>query len=143
MIYESGDGGEIQIQNGDLVTTDAVFNQIYLGHFGGNTDHKTTGTEEEGVERFDFWGNSFLEEEAQFNSGLEKALKENPLSSAGRINIEREARKDLSFLEEIAEVTVETSIGLDKITLKDKVNQTVNSYIWDATKSEVIQEITI
>ena len=100
MIFESGNGGDFNIRNGDLDSVEGLTNQPYLAHFGGNKEASTTGEEAAGVERFDWWGNSFLENEpgAQMNSELERALRDNSLSSKGRVQIERLAKQDMEFL---------------------------------------------
>ena len=146
LIYESGNGGDMYLKNGDIEMTDGLFNQPYLAHFGGNTQANTTGEEVEGTERFDWWGNAllFAVPEAQMNSNVERALNENALSSFGRGEIERQANRDLEFLSELGEVSSQvTIIGNDKVKISDKIQQTVKSFIWDATKKEVIKEITI
>lgn len=141
MIYESGGGGEIFVKGSDIETTDGIFNQPYLSHFGGNVEASTTGDEKEGIERFDWWGNSFLEGKNQMNSALEKALNDNALNSSGRVNIEKAANKDLDHLKDIAEVSSAVSIiGVDKVLISDKINKTVINFIWDATKNELIEE---
>ena len=60
VIYETGDGGDVQLQGNDLATTSGITNQPYLGWFGGNTDASTTGNELEGEQKLDWWGNSVL-----------------------------------------------------------------------------------
>ena len=144
MIYESGNGGELSLKNGDIESTDAIFNQPYLSHFGGNIEALTTGNEIEGVERFDWFGNSFLESGAQVNSLLEKSLNENALNSSGRIVIESDANTDLEFLKDLGTIQSEVSItGVDKVRISDKINQSKVDFIWNATKDELIEEITI
>lgn len=148
LIYESGNGGEVELVNGDLATTDSIANQSYLSHFGGNIEAVTTGEEIQGEERNDWWGNAFFQDDpaAQMNSHLERALNENPIGSTGRSEIERRAAEDLEFMAEISET--ETTVylsGSDKITISDSILEidTVYKYIWDGTKSELIQEILI
>lgn len=141
MIYESGGGGEISVKGADIETTDGLFNQPYLSHFGGNVEASTTGDEIEGTERFDWWGNAYFEEKNQMNSALERALNDNALDSSGRVNIETAANKDLEHLKNIAEVSSTVSIiGVDKVLITDQINQTIINYTWDATKSELIEE---
>lgn len=148
LIYESGNGGEVNIVNGDLETTSSIANQSYLAHFGGNVEASTTDEEIEGEERQDWWGNAFFqdEKEARMNSELERALNENAIGSAGRSEIERRAKEDLEYLSEISEVI--TNVALtdhDKITITDHITEieTVYKYLWDGTKDELIQEIII
>lgn len=144
LIYESGNGGELNIKNGDLESTESLFNMPYLAHFGGNTEASTTGNEVEGEEREDWWGNTFLDADSQMNSELERSLNNNALNSAGRINIERDAVKDLQALSDIADVSSQIIItGANKLTISDKIDKNVINMIWDATKNEIIEEIII
>lgn len=144
MIYESGNGGELSLKNGIIEETSAIFNQIYLAHFGGNLEANTTDDELEGEERFDWWGNTFFNGDDRMNSNLERSLNENSLNSYGRILIERAALSDIEYLSDIAEIQTEvTLISADKLKISHTLNQTQVNYIWDATKNEVIQEITI
>jgi hypothetical protein len=144
LIYESGNGGELSLKNGDIETTDGLFNMPYLAHFGGNTEASTTGNEQEGKDRLDWWGNQFLEEQHQMNSALEKSLNEIALTSAGRVKVERDAKKDLEFMAEFADVECSIFIpNLNIIIVSDKINQSVVNMAWNATKNELIEEITI
>ncbi len=143
MIYESGNGGELSLKNGNLEITNAVFNQIYIAHFGGNIEAVTGGVGQSSDVNLDWWGNSLLNTQHQMNSYLERALNENPLTSAGRVAIERAAKADVEFLN-IAEIhTTASIIGTDKVKISHKVNQTTINFIWDSTKNEIIKEITI
>jgi hypothetical protein len=86
----------------------------------------------------------FLEFEAQMNSELERALNNNALNSSGRIKIEAAANKDLQVLSEIADVSSAVQItGNNKVLITDKIDKTVVNLAWDATASELIEEITI
>ena len=150
MIYETGNGGDLNLVNGDLSITEGITNQPYLAHFGGNIEASTTGEEKEGVERFDWFGNSFFpnEPDAQINSELERGLANNELSSKGRIELERLASLDLEYLSPIADIESEVSIESDdKVIISDKLiqpsDESENSFIWDATKNELIEEKNI
>lgn len=147
-LVETGNGGDIQLKGNDLDTSATIFNQIYMGLFGGNPEASTTGEELETQQRGDWWGNGLLFPDQpgdQQNSRLEKVLTEVALNSSGRIKIEETIKKDLKFLEEIAEITVETSIiGVDKIEITIFAQEPGNLqkqefiFIWDATKAELI-----
>lgn len=144
VIFESGNGGDISIKDGDVVTTDGLFNQPYLAHFGGNVGNSTTGQEIEGEERFDWWGNTFLEEQNQMNSLLENTLNNVSLNSSGRLVLENDSKKDLEFLSEIANVTSDVLIiGVDKLQIHDKLSQNKVDFFWNGTKNELIEERTI
>lgn len=144
LLYESGGGGEISLKNGDIEMTDGLFNMPYLAHFGGNLEASTKGDEEENIERFDWWGNSFLDEPAQMNSLIEKTLNNTALNSAGRVTIERNAKEDLQFISEISDISCVVEIpGVDKVKISDKINQSKIDFIFNATKDELIEEIII
>jgi hypothetical protein len=146
MIYETGNGGGISLKNGDIETIDGLSNQPYLAHFGGNVEASTTGEEVSGVERSDWWGNTFFQNDlaSQMNSELERALNNNALTSAGRIVIAQAAKNDLDYLSDIANVNSDALIsGVDKLLMSDTLNQSQASFIWDATKNELIEEIII
>jgi len=146
MIYESGNGGDISLKNGDIEIIDGLSNQAYLAHFGGNVEASTTGEEIAGIERADWWGNSFFlnDPNAQMNSGLERTLNNTPLTSAGRIALAQVSKKDIEYLSDIADVSSEVSInGTDKLIISDKINQANADFIWNAIKQELIEEITI
>ena len=141
LLYENGNGGELSVVNGDIETTDSLANQMYLSHFGGNIEADTTGQEIEGEERFDWWGNEFLDTENQMNSSLERVLNKTSLNSAGRIIIENTAKKDLEFFGDMAKTDCQVSItGNNKLIISDKINQNKINFQWDATKEELIVE---
>lgn len=144
LIYESGNGGELSLRNGDIETTDSLANQAYLSHFGGNVEASTIGNEIESEQRRDWYGNSLLDVNAQMNSELERALNANELGSLGRSNIERAALKDIQHLSDLADIASTAKItGNNKINITDKIDKTVADIIWDSTKNELIYEITI
>ena len=152
-LQETGNGGDIQLKGNDLVITDSIFNQIYMGLFGGNPEASTTGEELTTEQRRDWWGNNLLLQDLpdiQQNSTLERTLNEVALNSSGRLQIEEAAKKDLEFLKEIAEITVETKIfDVDKIEIIIFAKETENIepqifiFIWDATKQELIENKVI
>ena len=151
-LHETGDGGDIQLVGNDLVTTGSIFNQIYMGLFGGN-QVPTTGTELETEQRLDWWANALLfqdQPEIQMNSNLEKTFNEVALNSSGRLQIEEAVKSLLAFLSDVAEISVETSvIEIDKIQITilaqepDNIQEQAFIFIWDATKEEIIIPSTI
>ena len=152
-IYESGSGGDMSILNGDLRTTESLYQTIYLALFGGNVAASTLGNEVAGEERKDWWGNSLLFEnsnEKQFNSLTEKALIDNAINSSGRLKIKSAVEADLTFLKKIASIEINVLIlSVDKIeiniSLSSLKNQADNSlrFIWDNAKREIITDTTI
>ena len=152
VVYENGDGGDVYFSGGDLEVTNSLFNQIYLALFGGNVEQTTREAEpqdEESVQRFDWWGNSVLfndNPEQQFNSLFERALKETPLNSNGRLILESTAKQDLEFMNKIAEIDVQIQL-VD--TSRARINITFNQpegigerllvFLWDGTRLEDIK----
>lgn len=153
LIHETGSGGDLSLKGNDLAIAEGLFNMPYLGWFGGNPNGSTTGNELPNEQRFDWWGNSLLfpnDKEVQLNSLLENALNINALDSEGRNIIEESAKEDLKFLTNFADIEVDVFIAtVDKIEIQLKVNEPSNlenkeyKYIWDATRKELITEITI
>lgn len=151
-LHETGDGGDIQLLGNDLVTTGSIFNQIYMGLFGGN-QVSTTGTELETEQRLDWWANGLLfqdEPEIQINSNLETTFNEVALNSSGRLQIEEAVISLLAFLRDVAEISVETSvIDIDRIQITilaqepENIQEQAFIFIWDATKEEIIIPSTI
>lgn len=152
-IFENGSGGEVSIQNNDLMLSEQLYLQAYLACFGGNIKASTKGNEPVGQVRLDWWGNSCLLSDTpskQFNSSTEKALRENPLTSAGRINIIQAVQNDLKYLSTIAKVTVDaTVLSSSKIKISVALTEPANNQttllqvIWDNAKNELIIEETI
>lgn len=143
-IYENGNGGDTEYNY-----TGALFNMVYLALFGGNPEAATTGDEIETEQRFDFWANSTLFENApeiQFNSTTENLLNNIQLSSSGRIEIERAVKLDLDFMSNFAEVEVEvTIVTVDRVSINIFLKKLANleekefQFIWDSTQSEIIE----
>lgn len=152
-LTETANGGDITLRGNDLLVTNSIFNQIYMGLFGGNPQASTTGLELETEQRRDWWGNGVLLEDQpvlQQNSTLERTLLSVALNSSGRLEIEEAVKTDLDFLREVAEITVSTAItDIDKIQITILAQEPGNLqeqtfiFIWDATKEEVIEFTTI
>jgi hypothetical protein len=145
VLFESGNGGDISIKNGDIEMTDSILQQPYIAHFGGNLEANTTGEEIEGEERFDWWGNMLIpNQDNQINSNLERTLTKVALNSSGFKTIQIAATNDLDFITDEANVTINLALnGLDKLKLSDILDQKQVDFIWDATKNELIEEIVI
>lgn len=152
-LYESGSGGELLVLNNDIALIETLYQQVYLRLFGGNVEANTTGTEIEGQQRNDWWGNALLfsnRKDKQFNSNTERILDNVTLNTAGRIDIKRAVESDLNNLSNIADITVnivilshnkvEISVLLQKPEdIEDKILQ----FIWDNARKEVIIDTTI
>jgi len=143
MIYESGSGGDLNLKNDDLETVSGLTNQVYLALFGGNIEESTSDDLEDLDERNDWWGNYLLNEELQFNSSFERTLTTVTLNSGGISKLVNAAKKDLKYLEDYADITVEGSItGLNKFQLQVNLQEPDQSstkikFIWDGTKGTI------
>ena len=147
-LKETGDGGDLTLLGNDLLLTSGIFNQIYMALFGGNPEASTTGNELITEQRQDWWGNALLSQDKpaiQQNSETEKALGNVAITSAGRLEIEEAVKSDLKFLNEVAQIGVDTSIlAEDKIEIsilaQEPNNEEEQAFVfsWDATKEEII-----
>ena len=152
-IYETGSGGDANLLGSDLEQTDSFFNMVYLAFFGGNVEASTTGNEVESEQRFDWWGNSILlenDKELQFNSETERTLNNVAINSEGRSLIEESAKADLNFMNNFANIEVlvklenanKVSIYVNLTELSNQENKNFQ-FIWDASKSELIESIIL
>lgn len=138
MIYETGDGGDFQLVNDDLQVINGLTNQVYLALFGGNKEKND-----------DWWGNQLLAESNQMKSNFERVLTEVALNSAGLKTIRETALKDLAFLKDIADVSVDANIiDYNKLELLVTLVQPDNlstklKFLWDGTNNEIIEEIIL
>lgn len=149
-MVESGNGGDLVLVGNDLAKINGFQNMPYLAMFGGNPEQSTTGPKIGDEQAFDWWGNQLLipnQQIIQFNSLLEKKLSEVALSSNGRQQIEQAVRRDISFINSFATTSVSVSIASAEridinITIQEPNNKqsTEFVYIWDSTKSELIQQ---
>lgn len=150
LIFENGDGGDVNLLGNDIEMTDSIFDMVYMAMFGGNPEAVTTGNEIASEQRNDFWGNALLlpnDPEKQFNSITEKTLNEVALDSSGRVKIEDAIKIDLNFMFILAQIEVDVSIVSDNrtqmdITLQEPGNLTNKSFqfIWDGTRNELIEQ---
>ena len=149
-LHETGQGGDANIlPNNDLELTNGLFNMVYLGLFGGNPAHITSENFLEGEQRFDWWGNSLFfnnQPDQQFNSYTENLLNTIALDSQARQKIIEFIKKDLDFLLKLATIevdvvltnndTIEMVINVQELSKKENVEF---QFIWDSTKSELIE----
>lgn len=146
-LFEDGNGGDIQLNGSDVKTIDGFGNMIYIALFGGNKV-STPIKRIESEQSFDYWGNALLATNnpaIQFNSLTETALNTIPLSSSGRLQIEKAVLADLNFMRSFCEISVSTEIiNVDRIkitiVLKELGNQQSKEfiYIWDGTRRDLI-----
>ena len=142
-IIESGNGGDLVFEDGDLVLTSEIYNQSYLAHFGGNKEASSDDNLNDGDFNESYFANGLLlKNNEQLNSSFEKALLNTEISSSGRIKLESSASKDLEYLSEIANTESIVSIPtVDRVQLKDSITQKgidKFSYIWNEAKDEII-----
>ena len=145
-LVEKYDGGDYVLNANDVQLISGLQNMPYIGLFGGNLEQNTTGPKDS-EQTFDFWGNFLLHPSQQniwFNSRTEQLLKEVALTSAGRIQIEQQVKKDIEFIQGFAEVSVSVRLNsVDRIIISitlnepNKLNSTELVYIWDSTNSEL------
>lgn len=118
-LFENNNGGDVLVKGNDLVKYYENEGQVYLALFGGNVEADTPAVPVINKDRNDYWGNFFLNEENQFNSRTERALKNTELSSQGRARIQSAVEYDLGYLKKYADVSVTVSIvGQNRITIK-------------------------
>jgi len=110
LFIETGNGGDLVLENEDLKTTNNFSNQIYFALFGGNLNS------ENGEQFEEYWANSFFADENKFVSSFEKTLMDVVLNSSGLQKLTEAANSDLSFLKKYANYTIDLSI-LDKDSL--------------------------
>jgi len=156
LIFASRNGGEVSLKGNDLELTDGLFNHIFLALFGGNVEANTQDGGEVDVEseqNLAWWGNVLFfenEPDIQFNSESERVSNTTVLNSSGRIDIEEAVKTDLAFMKDFAEVTVSVIItGNDRVEINvslkepDNIERKDFQFIWDATRVEEIDNITI
>lgn len=120
-LIETGNGGDIQIKDNDVLLYHKGENNIYLGLFGGNVEQVTPSVRVPGEQDHSYWGNTLFfsdEPSQQLNSEVEKAFKDIPLTSAGRVSIENIINHNLLFLKPLGEVKVSVKVvDTDKIDI--------------------------
>ena len=150
-IYETGNGGDINVLGNDLESVYSFENMPYLAMFGGNVEQSTNQVGEDDEQQFDYWGNSFLIDAAsQFNSLTERGLITTPITSEGRILIENLVRADLEFMREFAVVTVTVRVlSDDKLNIDIGIAEPSNlqnlqfQFIWDAATGAILGGLNV
>ena len=121
LFYETGDGGDLLLRGNDFAQVFGVENTPYLAMFAGS----------------DWWGNYTLPTDRQIQSKTEDAIRNTPLSSAGRLSILDAVDADLTFLsgipgtKESVDISVVNSNRLDMVI---KVDGKTFSYEWNPDK---------
>lgn len=147
-IYESSNGGELLLINDDVNLADTLLQVVYIALFGGNVEAETLGNEKPNQIRNDWWANDLLFsdfKERQMNSLTERTLREVPLSSSGRIQIQNSVQEDLRFLQSVVDVKVEVKIiNNHRVDIYVKLNRYKNredvnlQFLWDNIQNSVI-----
>ncbi len=148
LLIETLNGGDLYKKGNDLLLIPGWQNMPYLAMFGGNVE-AITKERVQGEEDFSWWGNNLLmqgDASIQFNSLTEKALKETPLTSAGRVIIQKAVERDLDFMKAFAVIKVEILItGPNRVQININVLQPAGKgkkisdqykpfvFIWDGT----------
>lgn len=151
-IVETGNGGELRLSGNDLSVQNGWGNMIYLAMFGGNIEG-STGEFAPTEIRNDFWGNDVLfpnDLSVQLNSETERTLKSVALGSDGRLKIQQAVQRDLRFMQDFADVTVEVTLqGVDKVNITIRVRELPKTrgttpdafrafiFIWDSTLQQL------
>lgn len=144
--YSNFDGGDLSLGNDDLNTIEGLSNQVYLALVGGNIEQSTDPELSELEQRFDWWGNSLLQESNQFNSEFERIVNSVALNSEGLIAVETAVKKDLEYLKEFANITISADlIGIAKLQItvtiiEPDATSIKFKYIWDGTRNTLIYD---
>ena len=147
-LFETGNGGDFALLNDDLLMSETLYQQIYLGLFGGNIEASTKASYLESEERFDYWGNSLIWNDSktkQFNSETERVLANIALNSSGRLSIIQAVNKDLDYLKDVIDYTIEvvienvSSLSIS-VSFSGKTNQQnrLLQMVWNNLKKEVV-----
>ena len=148
-IYESGDGGDINLINDDIELSHTLFNQVYLALFGGNIQQSTGEQDTNLEERLDWWGNILMQKDSQFNSLTERQLLTTVVNGNSLQNLESVVERDLEFLAEYANVNVDVEMeDYNRISINIQViepNQREQKmrFLWEGVENQFTQEIVV
>jgi len=121
LIYESGEGGELQLISNDLATVDSLANQVYIALFGGGDAN---------------WFGNDPDIAIDQNSTFETVLKSVALNASGLQKLENAARADLSYLNNFS---VECSlIAPTKLKISVVISENVITFVWNENNIEII-----
>ena len=157
-LLETFDGGEfvlneVQDSTGvfyDIGLDGGLTTAVYISHFGGNVEASTTGNEQPGDLRGDWWGNQLIAEEParQANSELERILIKLPVSSGNLLKYEDISIADLKWMldEGIASEIKSNAVILapEKVEVVDSIKEPTGDdafeAYWTFDKNRAIQE---
>jgi len=95
IIFQTSDGGEIEINNGLIEMSGGLQNTVYLSLFGGNDEDNKTSNEEFNRS---WWGNSNEDEINQYRSETQYLLKSLVATSSNLRKLELTAKRDLNWM---------------------------------------------
>lgn len=95
-IFQTPDGGEINVENGEPEQSSGLDSAVYLSLFGGNK-------EDDGAPngRQQWWGNDGEPPEQQYRARLQHFLRRLPPVPANLRRLESAAREDLEWLTQV------------------------------------------
>jgi len=146
VIYETGDGGDLNLVNNDLELTHTLFYQVYMALFGGNIEQDTDSKIEGLEQRHDWWGNAMLPIENQFNSKTERELRNIIISGSSLQNLESIVKKDLAYFRPYGDISVQVSmidynkIEIGIIIIEPSGAERKMKFLWNGVGSEMIQD---
>ena len=148
-IYDNGDGGSIETKNNNQLTTRAIWQIVYFKLFGGNVQQSTNRKINKGVINYSWWGNNKNDNPDNWiNSETEKTLRIIVTNESGRNQLIKAVKKDLRTLDVYGEIEVEVYFkNLNRVEIIITISQIQGnskySITWDATKNEVVNQITL
>lgn len=129
-LFETLDGGDLQLVGNDIAMIFGIENHPYLGMFGGNKEASTSNVIVD-AQSFDFWANNLLmksDQSIQMNSSFERALDKIELTSSGRVRLVDTIKEDLKFMLAYAKVTVVGIIpSTDRFDVEIVITQDIGS----------------
>ena len=138
----TNNGGDLVKNPKDLAVVTGFENFPLLALFGGNIQENTPTTRVVNQTYEDWWGNNLLlpkDASRQFNSDTERMLNNVALNSFGLVQIEDAIKRDLSFMDQFANIKIVVRlIGPDRILIGIQIEQKKIVYIWDNTSKELI-----
>lgn len=110
--FQTNDGGEIELQNGQLVMSDGLAEAAYLSLWGGNEGDSGLQADD----RRQFWGNfGEVDPKRKYRSETQSLLLSLPATSSNLRRLEDAAKRDLAwFTEEVAD-SVEVTARIPKV----------------------------
>ena len=122
-LFQTNDGGEISVKNGEPVMDGGLQTAMYLSLFGDFIDEKIKSKLE--IAKKEWWGNEYLDEVEQLKSEFYSFIKGKPKSVQNILKAEELAKKDLQWFidTDIAdEIVVDiTSNDIQKIIMDVKI----------------------